>query len=210
MTVAPPLLVSAEGGEMRIYSKNLGVRNREVEAVAADIRDVQPDVAGGLLQLLARDYPEQHVCAFGPVIRIAVLSRHPFADAGLCTELRAVAAVPVFFREEEIWVASLHIHWPWPARTDAHEAEAEALLGALPGPVVVAGDFNMMPWTARVRRIVEAVDGQLAGPVRPTLTFIGVPLPIDMVIAPGGGAVERRPLLGSDHAGIVAEIRLAP
>ena len=45
-------------------------------------------------------------------------------------------------------------------------------------------------------------------PVRPTFWLEGVPLLLDHVHAPGGGQVTYRPLLGSDHLGVLADVVL--
>ena len=68
------------------------------------------------------------------------------------------------------------------------------------------GDFNIFPWSGRVQRLARAAGAAVAGPVRATYYLKGVPLPIDLAMAPGGGSVELRAKLGSDHAGIVAEL----
>ena len=76
---------------------------------------------------------------------------------------------------------------------------------------MMAGDFNQMPWSHRVRALADAAGGVLAGPARATYHLRGAPLPIDHVVAPGGGAVRpARPTLGADHRGIVADVTLAP
>ncbi|MCX8955709.1 hypothetical protein OU790_20025, partial [Ruegeria sp. NA] len=51
----------------------------------------------------------------------------------------------------------------------------------LDGPVLIAGDFNMVPWGASVRRIAAAADNQSFGAVLNThdLGRWHLPLPID-------------------------------
>ncbi|MEP3629115.1 MAG: hypothetical protein ABJN04_03840 [Hyphomicrobiales bacterium] len=52
--------------------------------------------------------------------------------------------------------------------------------------------------------------------VRPALCIgclLGVfvarkPLPIDLAFSPSGGSTQKRPLLGSDHSGLVADLGL--
>ena len=79
---------------------------------------------------------------------------------------------------------------------------------SLDGKVVVAGDFNIFPWTSRVERITAITKTKVAGPARFTLTYLNIPLPIDFVLSQNGGSIEKRPLLGSDHAGLVADLAL--
>ena len=75
----------------------------------------------------------------------------------------------------------------------------------------MAGDFNSVPWTRRVSRLKSLSRTRLAGPTFVTLRHKRLPLsiPIDFVFAPGGGQVELRPLLGSDHHGLLAKVKLS-
>ncbi|MHA3913222.1 endonuclease/exonuclease/phosphatase family protein [Halovulum sp. GXIMD14793] len=139
---------------------------------------------------------------------IAVLSRHPFSGPPKCSDWRAVAAAPIMIGGQEVWIVSLHIHWPWPFQSAEAEAAAAGVLTPLQGPTVIAGDFNMLPWTQRVQRIARMTGTRLAGPAQFTFSRRNIPLPIDLVLAPGGGQVRMRPLIGSDHAGVVADISL--
>jgi len=218
-SIAALALPQPPGPDLRLYSKDLYHSNQQVEAVVADIREAGADVImlqemteinARIIKLLAEDFPHQHVCRFSGRLRIAVVSRIPFAGDGLCTRNRALAAVQVMLNSQKVWMVSVHIPWPWPTDTAETEAEVEAFLAALNGPIVVAGDFNSFPWTPRVQRIARITDTQLAGPMRPTFHLRGVPLPIDHVLSPGGGSVSLRPKLGSNHRGLVANISFEP
>ena len=215
VTVGVHFLPQGPGGDIRVYSKNLGYRNVEMQEVVADIEAAGVDVVmlqevtaenEYILEALQASFPYQHLCRFSGRIRIALVSRHAFAGDPVCSDRRALLAVPIALGDQQIWAVSAHIPWPWPYDTAENEIAAMDVLSRLDGPVVIAGDFNMVPWAGRVRRVAALTDTRLAGPVRPTLYFKNVPLPIDLVMAPGGGAVERRPLFGSDHMGVVADL----
>ena len=119
-----------------------------------------------------------------------------------------LAALQAEGPEGRVWLVALHIHWPWPYGQAAHLDRLVPVLERLDGPVLLAGDFNAVPWSVAVGRVVQAVGGRLAGPVRGTFPRFGplLVLPIDHVIAPEGGTLDLRPLLGSDHRGVVARV----
>jgi len=217
LSVAWLMIPQSADRDLRVYSKNLWYANAQIPDIVADIRAADPDIVvmqevswrnDHVLRALAQIFPHQHVCDFSAWSDIAVLSRTPFVGAGKCSSARAAAAVPISVGGQEIWVAAVHIPWPWPEGSGRAEAAAMALLAEIDKPVVVAGDFNIFPWSGRVQRIARMTGTRLAGPIVPTLSLYGLPLPIDMVLAPKGGRVETRPLLGSDHRGILADIAL--
>lgn len=217
VSIIPAFLGQSAQDDVRLYAKNLWWANSQIVDVVADIRAADVDVVmlqevsernREVLEMLAPDFPHQHLCRYSQWSQLAVLSRTPFAGEPVCSASRAVAAAPVMIEGQRIWAVSLHIPWPWPYQSADNEAQAEEILATLDAPVVVAGDFNSFPWTSRVRQIARHSDTQLAGPTRPTLTLWNMPIPIDHVLAPGGGHVERRPLFGSDHRGLVANVSL--
>ena len=217
-TMLPPLRPQPPGSDLRLYAKNLGAWNDSVAPIAADIEAAAPDVVllqevsdanRALVERLAAGWPHAHLCRFSGRIGIAILSRHPFDGAPRCTQARALALAPVALPGGRAWIAAAHIPWPWPVDSARAEAEAIAALAALDGPVVVAGDFNLFPWTHRVRAMARAARARPAGPMRATYWLRGrVPLPIDHVLAPEGGRIETRPRHGSDHLGVVADVGL--
>ena len=82
-------------------------------------------------------------------------------------------------------------------------------LGALPAgsALVVGGDFNAFPWSARTRTVARTHDLRLTGPVRPSFRLGALRMPLDFVMATGGGRAELRGFLGSDHRGVLAQLR---
>ena len=218
-TVGPALLSQPAGGDIRIYSKNLWAPNSDPSAIVADIETAHVDAVflqevsrwnSHVLDLLENTFPHQKYCRFSGWGGVAVASRLPFDGPPRCSDKQAMAAAPVRVDGKRIWLVSAHIPWPWPSDSAENEAAAAAVLSGLDAPAVIAGDFNSFPWTRRVRRIAAESGTSPAGPVRPTLFIRHVPLPIDMAFAPGGGALDRRPQLGSDHFGIVADLALEP
>ncbi len=206
-------------GAIVIYNKNMFYRNRDIPGLLTDVRASGAEIVTlqevssrnlALLDGLSDLYPHQVRCRNRDWNGIAILSRYPFSSALRCTERRAAAAVEVDHPGGAFWVVSVHYSWPWPYRQDQSAALVSAMAEGLDGPVIVAGDFNIVPWAASVQDIASTVGGAVIGPRKTTLVLRGIaPLPIDHIIA-GGGVVERRGRLGSDHFGILGRVTPAP
>ena len=216
LTTLPQWLYGRTDGDLVIYSKNLWFANDTLPALAQDIRASGAEVVAlqevsdrtrPILALLSADFPHQHLCRFSGWSGVAVLSRHPITDRR-CSDRRAVAAAQVDREGEPVWIAAVHLPWPYPYGNAPAARSGAAVLAELTGPVVMAGDFNIFPWAHSVRQLEAAADLQVAGPIRPTYRLRGMPLLLDHVHAPGGGRVETRPLLGSDHLGLLARVSL--
>jgi endonuclease/exonuclease/phosphatase (EEP) superfamily protein YafD len=209
-------------GDLVLYQKNLRFDNAELAVLETDIRQADPAVLTlqevsepnmALLAALTDRFPHQHVCAFGPVGAVAVASRlPPVPGAVVCAP--GLAAMQVTFTDSQgqkpVWIVSVHLHWPWPYTQADHVGVLLPVLAGLEGPVVMAGDFNMVRWADSVRRMAAAANVVPAGPSSGTMIRFDpfLRLPIDHAFAPGGGRLELRPPLGSDHLGLLA--RLAP
>ncbi|MCY4179184.1 MAG: hypothetical protein OXD48_02705, partial [Litoreibacter sp.] len=161
------------------------------------------------LELLRPQFRHQHLCRFSNWSGIAIASKQPLTAPGKCTDTRAMAAAKIDLNGRPVWLVSTHIHWPWPAPSEKAEAEAHALLAELDGPIAIAGDFNTLPWTHRLHNIRALSGTQRAGPVRASVHLRALPLPIDFALSPGGGQVEIRGKIGSDHAGLLASLTLS-
>lgn len=160
------------------------------------------------LTALEGDYPFQHLCRFTGWSGVAVLSKIPFVDVPRCSGKTGVAAVQIESEGLLVWVASVHLPWPYPYTQAESTKSAVALLEQLDGPVVIGGDFNIFLWASSAKQIRQESDTIIAGPVRPTYNLYGAPLFLDHVYAPGGGSVRYRNLLGSDHLGVLARLSL--
>ncbi len=216
LTTVPLFFGGKDGDKLTVYSKNIWYYNPELPALADDIRNSGADVVTlqevsrgneDLMAQLKPNFPHQHLCRFSGWSAVAVLSRHPVTEAR-CTDRRAVGAVRIHKDGQDIWVGSVHLPWPFPYGNARAADAAQELIDGLAGPIVLAGDFNIFPWANSVQRLGQAAGAQVARPLRPTFNLRGVPLLLDHVHAPGGGRVERRPLLGSDHRGILARVHL--
>tara|TARA_R100000789_G_scaffold34375_4_gene37656 strand:- start:12086 stop:12994 length:909 start_codon:yes stop_codon:yes gene_type:complete len=221
-------LVAPAPGAFSVYQKNLLYRNAQIPQLSQDILAAAPDVItlqeltgrnGEILDRLAPDYPHRTTCPFYSWSRNAVLSRHPILPGGtLCLSGQGIAGLHLDTPQGPVWVLSLHLRWPFPHGQGAQAAALEQVIAGLEGPMVLSGDFNMVPWGHSVRRLTRAAGLRRAGPLRPTYWLaphgwpagqvLSIPLPLDQVWSPGGGKAENRPLFGSDHAGVLARVHL--
>lgn len=209
------LAPTGPAGGFAVYQKNLWYRNAQLNALAADIMASEADVVtlqevsdrnASLLDRLARTYPHRHLCDNSRWSDIVILSRHPFvAGTARCSRTRALALVRVQAPQGPVWVASLHLSWPYPYDQAERLRQIEPLLASMQGPAVVGGDLNMFPATRVSRQVARLTGTRELRPLRPTLWLRGLPMLIDHVYA-RGGTVERRPLLGSDHFGLLGRV----
>jgi hypothetical protein len=119
--------------------------------------------------------------------------------------------------DTELTLAMVHLSRPFPLSGFGRQvAQAERLAGQLadiPRPVILAGDFNALPWSKIVDTLSLAMGADNA---QWTGTFpAGSPLKlaIDQVRVSGGlkvVALETGPYVGSIHLPLVATIALPP
>lgn len=224
-----PILTAMGGGvgaapapQLMLYQKNLLFRRGPPEPLLADIAAAEPDlltfqeVSGAntaILAALAPGWPTQVICPFGTVGGVAVAARWPVVPGSeRCEERLGLVSVRVETPAGPVTLASLHLHWPWPYDQAAQRDRLMPALAALEPPVVIGGDFNMVPWSHTLRQVQAATGTARAGRAWNSFPRFGplVPLPIDHVLAPSGWSSlsQRRALLGSDHHGLL--LRLAP
>jgi endonuclease/exonuclease/phosphatase (EEP) superfamily protein YafD len=217
--VAARVWLPGQAGGLLVYQKNLWVGNVANADLMADIIDSGADIvllqelSGrniALLDLLRPTFPYRQLCQFSQPGGMAVLSRWPATGPGLCSNGRGMVGLQVETPQGSVWALSIHLHWPYPHRQRILVDALLPIIGDLDGPVIMGGDFNMVPWGASVRQMAAATGTSLARPLFPTIRVGPVPLPIDYVFGPGGGQAERRPRLGSDHYGVLARVALVP
>lgn len=214
------LLPPPAGGPVVVtsYQKNLSFRLADPSAVVEDILAAAPDVITlqevdkdnrAVLAALSEAYPNQHICPFHTIVGdTAVLSRYPVIEGSRRCAEGGFTAFRVMAPNGPLWVVSIHLHWPWPYRQAQHLEALADDLAALQGPVLIGGDFNMVPGSHALRRIT-ALTGSHVQPGAPATYHLEgwVGVPIDHVLYPTPcGTVSRRAKLGSDHHGILARL----
>ncbi len=200
---------------LRLYQKNLLYSLPSPEPLLEDIHAMDPDVITlqevsahnqPVLDGLAAGWPHRQETAHPIVGRIVVLSRLPCAEGPHRLSGPGHAALRVRCGAVCVWVMAVHLPWPWPFELRNYLGPSLAAVQGLDGARVVAGDFNIVPWAWPVHAVAQALGGRRAGRGGFTFPFGPIALPIDHVIAPGGGRIAVRPLVGSDHRGVVADI----
>ena len=204
-----------------LYQKNMQFQNDQLEALEQDIRDISPDVVLfqevsranlALFERLKPAYVTAAQCARRRTSSLTLLSKFPRTDAPiLCPDVNGLLAVQVMSPDGPLWLANIHLRWPWPYDQPQNLAEIAPILEGLSGPIVAGGDFNSVAWSNTLRRVAQATGTRRMGPVYKT--YLGrspyLDVPIDHVLVPGGaGRLTTRPLLGSDHLGLLAEFNL--
>ncbi|MCA8867631.1 MAG: endonuclease/exonuclease/phosphatase family protein [Rhodobacteraceae bacterium] len=218
------LPVAAVPADYALYQKNLFFRSDNQAGLITDIAGTKPDfitfqeVSPGNIQVLdnlSHDYPSQLFCPFAAVGGTAVLSRWPLLNGQIrCGD--GFAAMAVKTPAGAVWLVSLHLHWPFPKGQKQQLDRIVPELSALNGPVILGGDFNMVPWSHTFRRIANATGTTQALPVHYTLRLVRrklALLPLDHVLVPTTAtaiSVIRRPTFRSDHHGILARFSLQP
>ena len=198
---------------LRLVQHNLNARNpapRLVERLAdgtVDVATLQeiPRAAGPAFRALRRDGWTIRDCRVVRPTGTAVLSRLPATASG-CLSGGAWMRVAAPFGE--VTVVSIHLYWPWPERQAAQLAALGPELAALPGPLVIGGDFNQSPWSAAVAEIARASGTRVLPGLRLSFPIGPAALPIDHVLAPPGwGATATLgPQAGSDHRAVRATL----
>ncbi|WP_171097535.1 endonuclease/exonuclease/phosphatase family protein [Ruegeria sp. HKCCD7255] len=208
---------------LTLYQKNLLQKAWPRYSLADDIIASDADIVA-LQEVSAHNreymanmfafFPNRVFCQFRPDQHVVVLTQLPVVEGTeFCTEGSGLAGVKVIAPDgQEIWAVSVHLDWPFPFEQFEQTKEAVETIAALDAPVLIAGDFNMVPWGASVRRIAEAAGNELFGTIENTHYLGGtfLPLSIDNVLLPEGtqGTIELRPYMGSDHLGKLARFKL--
>jgi len=209
--------------DFTLYQKNLLWNGATPEAILADIQSVSPDIItlqevsatnAVILNGLAESHPYHRRCTTAGNGGIAILSRFPIEPTtDDCTGGDGLILARIALPDARIiWLGAVHLNWPYPYDQARQLPGIVETLGRLEGDIVIAGDFNMVPWGSAVRQIARAARGQRVGGYATTFPGFGMfaPLPIDQIMVPQGARawVDVRPRLGSDHYGLVSSFSL--
>ena len=206
------------GGNIVLYQKNLSFRLRDPQPIIEDILQSGADVVTlqevtthnrTVLDGIATALPTQLICPFARVGGVAVASHYPVIEGSkTCLQGRGLAAMQVAHPDGPLWLVSIHLHWPWPYGQASQMQHIVPALAEMSGPTILGGDFNMVPWSDTHRQIASATASRRVGTALNSFPRFGtlLPLPIDHVFSPRGGIASLRPLLGSDHRGLLARM----
>ncbi|SMX23979.1 hypothetical protein BOA8489_02093 [Boseongicola aestuarii] len=153
------------------------------------------------------------VCRASPSRGVALLAKHRIVEGtSRCYPDLDLVVTKVEIDSGPVWIASMHLRWPFPFDQHEQSRRISKILSELEGEVIVAGDFNMVREGSSVRRIGRASGANVAGERKTTFPRFNpvLPIEIDHVLLPLGSdaVVDLRPLLGSDHYGLFAVFSL--
>jgi endonuclease/exonuclease/phosphatase (EEP) superfamily protein YafD len=190
----------------------------------AVLQEVGAKQAQALRALLRDRYPYAHTCVASRGCAAAIFSKRAWASAGQQHRTHSVPeTIWVQLNNPEIGrlrVVGVHLQLPFRAEAQTrHVDRLIALRSSLTGPVILAGDFNMTPWSYRLQRLLASAGlRRHAAFLRswPTDGQFRLPAPaflIDHVLTtPDIKSVSIRtgPNIGSDHLPVIAQVRLPP
>ena len=230
--VAPAAIAPAGSAHVKVLTVNVSFRQFSARRFREIVAEAAPDVllvveftphAEEVLAELDKLFPQQlKAPAEGPY-GVGLWSRLPLQSAytfplgpvqGI--EARVQTATGVFT------LLGAHLVSPTLPRRAEQRNEELALLAerraAIAGPVVVAGDFNVTPyspyysdWLATTQLTDSRYARTLSGSWPAVLPILGIP--IDHVAVSSDFVIlahHRLPAFGSDHWGIMAELALVP
>lgn len=224
---------ASPAAHFRLLTFNVWFRNPDMTRVAAYIEGSQADAVvlqeltpsqAEALRPLLPTYPHHHIEPSR--MGAAVFSRWPMLAAesvplGKGAVEGAIAArVQIDWRGSPVTVLGVHLNWPLGPRNSAFRNEELATVVALakaqPGPLIVAGDFNLTPWSEYFRAALadsglhDAARGfglQRSWPAQ----FAPLSIRIDhCLLSPHWRSVaaDIGPWMGSDHLPLMADLQL--
>ncbi|WP_114391628.1 endonuclease/exonuclease/phosphatase family protein [Oleisolibacter albus] len=226
--VAPHLSLGGPApaaADIRLVHSNIWNRNADPARIATMLQQEQPDVAVLLevndpgrdawLKPLETLFPFRATCGDAGC-GVLILSRWPLerleTGGSVAGHLGYVAA-RIDRPAGAFTLAGVHLPQPFRAESQAEAARwVAARLQALPGPVVLTGDFNAAPWSGLMADFAAASGLHRLAPTQTTWPVWLGPfgIPIDHVFGSTGVSAEARALgnVGSDHRPVAASIRL--
>jgi endonuclease/exonuclease/phosphatase (EEP) superfamily protein YafD len=229
-STAGQALASAGARDIKLVTFNMEFR--DAKATARFLLEEDPDIvvlqeAGtrqtdALRAALNARYPHSHLCRVPHNCAAAIFAKRPWVAAGHDYWTKeSPEALWVQFDDAEygrLRVVGVHLSLPFRAEQQTnHVARLIALRSGVAGPLIIAGDFNMTPWSYRLQRLLAATG------LRRHATFLSswptdgqyrLPYPaflIDHVLTtPEIKSVSIRigPGLGSDHLPVIAALRV--
>ncbi len=224
----PGAITPPSSHPFRVVVANVFFGNSEHERVIAFVRSARPDAVVFVevtpewrraLAALENDLP--HAKAVGSGRHgVLLMSRVAFtATNALSVDPRAEtmlhARLPAGARNVDLF--AVHANWPLGRRTsEFRNRQLEALADHAAregGPVVIAGDLNVTPYSPRFRDLIDrgrlrSAAGRQWAPTWPTW-FPPAAIQIDHVLVSSDVGVrgfETGPRVGSDHLPIVADL----
>jgi endonuclease/exonuclease/phosphatase (EEP) superfamily protein YafD len=171
------------------------------------------------VEKLRQDYPYLAACSEDRLVggnvvlsRIAPVSDDALGCKSSPGQYGAVPYLTLAVGGRPVTVVSIHLSWPYPIAQKEHIDYLAQILPALPGPLILAGDFNATPWSHAMQRMQAISDTRLVGGIRHSWFLKRRPhpgLPLDHVLLPSqlnAQSIEAGESVGSDHRPILVRI----
>ena len=234
LTGLPGAAPGAEAGSerfLRVATFNLSGRNGDVDRVVNFLDKIEADAVvleevrpyhGDLLAKLSALYPHR----VGEQHGLVILSKHAILADGRLDREGQPPRMSLIIRWARLDVngtpvelAGVHLARPfYPELQQADILDLTKFVQSRSAPLILAGDFNMAPWTFKLKRFIQATSLGRFNTFQPTwpMRWLSLPLlpliPIDNVFASThftslGTTMGSR--LGSDHRPVIADIALS-
>ena len=154
----PPAALAQDERQLRLMTFNTWLRNKDWQAVTAEVRRYNPDIVTllefgkekrGAFKELKKNYPYSVHCIEKAFCHMAILSKYPLYDV----ETRNIWKGPAYIRARlgadfgRIYIYGLHSTRPPFVRSQIVQLRAMAKrLHSVPGGKIVMGDFNSTPY----------------------------------------------------------------
>jgi endonuclease/exonuclease/phosphatase (EEP) superfamily protein YafD len=227
--VQQPEKTTAAGPHFTLLSFNVYYNNPQLDRIADFVRETKPDIVVLLeviprvrpgLDAVAAQYPYRVECQQQNWCDALVLSRFPLTDIRATLPepkfRRPMGAVEVTIEGRKLTLFPTHLSLPFPLdRRGSQTGEIEEVvttIATVPGPRILAGDFNASSWAATMARPREQLNMTLltgGDGSWPTFLPRAMSIPIDHVLATQELSLLSRKLFtvsGSDHRAVLAEI----
>ena len=223
---------TSQAQTFRLLTFNVWFRNPDIVRVATYIESSQADAVvlqeltatqAEALRPLLPTYPNYYIEPSR--MGAAVFTRWPVLAAEsvpLAKDGAVAARMQIAWRGVAVTVFGVHLNWPLGPRNSAFRNEelrqVVAFAKAHPGPLLVAGDFNLTPWSQYFRAALaesglhDAARGfglHRSWPAQ----FAPLALRIDHCLVSHhwrSVSAEIGPWLGSDHLPLVTDLQLQP
>jgi endonuclease/exonuclease/phosphatase (EEP) superfamily protein YafD len=212
---------------LRLVTWNVNWENQRFTDITAFLGATDADVivlqevhcrsAGQLIGPLQALYPHRfgapHSC-----VGQALLSKEPLTDIRrLADHLGNTMMLSGKIRRDgvDVEIGGLHLAFPlWPDRQVVHMDTLIAELNGRPGPRIIAGDFNLTPFSWKLTKLAHATGLRRHGTFLASWPsdFAWPAFQIDNVMASpdfASAGVRVGPDLGSDHRPVIADITRA-
>lgn len=171
------------------------------------------------LEAIAAHYPYRLGCESPRVCDLAIFSRTPLADTQM-QRLNGLFRTRLFTAKtiiggQAVTIVALHLTKPYfDNNAELELRQAREVIGAIEGPVLLAGDFNAAAWSNQIAALADQL-GLIPPPGYPATWPVKIApfgVPIDNMFTRGPALIRNiastPEAFGSNHLGLLATVDL--